>query len=164
MIDLVDYVSALIVANDGQIVGKTRLQKMTYLLEAKSIGFGIEFDYHDFGPYSAEVAFAADDAESLGYIDTEERFGYHSVPYTVFKSTSVAPSFDDNAKIDRIRVALGVMAPYSALVLELAATAAYLERSGYTETRWDEVRKRKPLKATDDRVESAKGLLKELDL
>ena len=164
MMDLVDYVSALVRLSDETIVGKTRLQKTAYLLEAKELGFDLSFDYHNFGPFSAELAFATDDAESLGYISTEKHLGYHSVPYTVFHSTDQAPEFEDGDDLDARREAVGTMNRYSALVLELAATAVYLKRNGYAGSVWKEVRRRKRLKATRDRVRAAKDLLDSLEL
>jgi hypothetical protein len=56
------------------------------------------------------------------------------------------------------------MRRYPAEVLELAATAVYLREHGYPETSWDEVRVRKPLKATDARLAQAKALVGELKL
>ena len=98
MMDLVDYLGAMVRLIGGEVVGKTRLQKTAYLLEAKGVGFrDVDFDYHNYGPFSSEVAFAAEDAESLGYLKTEERQGFHAIPYTVFRSTDQAPQFDDSA-------------------------------------------------------------------
>ena len=163
--DLVDYLVAIVRLGGGEVAGKTRLQKIAYLLEAKGIGFGdIDFDYHNYGPFSSEVAFAADDAESLGYLETEERQGIHAVPYTVFRSTDRAPKFDDNADTKTRVAALELMNSNSALVLELAATAVYLKRYGYNENCWEEVEKRKPLKATPQRRKLAERLLSELEL
>ena len=165
MMDQSDYVSAIVRLAGGEIVGKTRLQKIAYLLQAKGSGFrDVEFDYHNFGPYSAELAFAAEDAESLGFLSMEERTGYHSVPYTVFRSTDCAARLDNCEEIKACKADLEVMSGYSALVLELAATAIYLKRNGYAEDFWEEVRKRKSLKATQPRVRQAKKLLKQLDL
>ena len=96
MTDLVDYLSSMVLLGGGEVVGKTRLQKMAYLLEAKGIGFGsLDFDYHSYGPFSSELAFAAEDAESLGFLVTEEHPGFHEVPYTVFKTTEKASQFHD---------------------------------------------------------------------
>lgn len=163
--DAPDYVGALIRLNGGEIVGKTRLQKITYLLEAKGLGSGLlDFDYHNYGPFSAELAFAADDAESLGYIKTEDRPGFHEVPYTVFTSKDKAPTFEEDSDTDARRDALQQMSDYSALVLELAATAVYLKKNGYPDRHWDEVKRRKPLKATPERLEQAKRLVAKLGL
>ena len=161
MMNVVDYVAALVRLNGGRIVGKTRLQKTVFLMEAKGGGIGFDFDYHNYGPFSSDVAFAADDAEALGYIETETDFGAHEVPYTIFTSTDAPPTFDDEATEIR-RSALEVMGRYSALVLELAATAKYLEDHGYPESSWQELESRKPLKASSERIEKAKNLLMEL--
>jgi hypothetical protein len=56
------------------------------------------------------------------------------------------------------------MGRFSALVLELAATAVYLREHGYREDYWEEVKRRKPLKASLERLEQAKRLLIQLDL
>ena len=164
MMDLADYVGALVLLNGGKIVGKTRLQKTAYLLEASSIGFGIDFDYHDYGPFSAELAFAADDAESLEYIETNLHPGFHSVPYTIFESTDEAPKFEKGKLTDARRKALEAMKGCSALILELAATAVFLKENGYRTNSWDEVRKRKPSKATPDLLKQAKKLISDLRL
>lgn len=156
--NVVDYVAALVRLNGGQLVGKTRLQKTVFLLEAKGVGIGFDFDYHNYGPFSSDVAFAADDAEALGFIETKTNFGAHEVPYTIFTSTDAAPTFDDKASETR-RLALEMMGRYSALVLELAATAKYLEEHGYPENQWEELERRKPLKATPERIKKAKDLL-----
>ena len=165
MQDLVDYLSCIIRLSGGEVVGKTRLQKMAYLLEAKGVGFGnINFDYHSYGPFSAELAFAADDAESLGYIETEERSGFHEIPYTVFKATEKEPEIDDGAETETRKAAIEVMGNYTALELELAATAVYLKKNGYLDGCWEEVQKRKPLKATSERIERAKQVIADLNL
>ena len=165
MMDQSDYVSAIVRLAGGEIVGKTRLQKIAYLLQTKGSGFrNMDFDYHNFGPYSAELSFAAEDAESLGYLTTEERAGYHSVPYTVFRSTDCAAKLDDREEMKACKADLEVMSGYSALVLELAATAIYLKRNGYAEHFWEEVLKRKSLKATQPRIRHAKKLLRQLNL
>ena len=165
MMDLVDYIGALVRLSGGEVVGKTRLQKIAYLLEVKNVGFDdIEFDYHNYGPYSSELAFAADDAESLGYLTTEERSGFHSVPYTVFKSTEKSPTFKNSKKTKEREAALNLMNDYSALLLELAATAIYLKTNGFAESYWDEVEKRKPLKAIPKKRKQAEELIAALGL
>ena len=165
MMDLVDYVGALIRLNDGKVVGKTRLQKIVYLLEMAGVGHkDIDFDYHNYGPFSSELAFAADDAESLGYIKTKEHQGHHAVPYTVFRSTEHAPAFDESELTEERADALTLMNECSALVLEIAATAVYLKNNGYDKTYWDEVKRRKPLKTTEKRKLAAERLIENLGL
>ena len=168
MKDLVDYLSSIIRLVGGEVVGKTRLQKMAYLLEAKGVGFGdIVFDYNNYGPFSAELAFAADDAESMGYIETKERQGVHAVPCKIFRSTyqvSEEDSEEGRGDIETRKDALKLMNDYSTLELELAATAVYLKENGYPDEFWEEVKKRKPLKATPKRKERADQLIAALNL
>lgn len=164
MNDIVDDVAALIALNGGEVVGKTRLQKIFYLLEAMELGFDLDFDYKDFGPFSVELAFAADDAEALGLIESEERPGFHAVPYTIFRATASAPVFNDLDFSERCKSALEKMRGYSSLTLELAATAVFLRENGYPDDFWEEVRVRKAIKATPDRIKKANQLIKRLGL
>ena len=163
MTDLADQVAGLIKLNDGRIVGKTRLQKVAYLLEAKKLGMGIEFDYHNFGPFSEDLALAADDAVALGFVHANEQYGFHSVPYTIYSAAEKCPAFD-SGDVRARKSALNTMNEYSALVLELAATAIYLKNNGYPQEYWNEVKRRKPLKATSELISSAKELNSRLKL
>ena len=56
------------------------------------------------------------------------------------------------------------MASVSDVVLELAATMVFLQRNGYAKGFVEEVRERKPLKATEDRLDRAQKLIKKLGL
>lgn len=164
MMDLIDSVAALIQLAGGEVYGKTRLQKIAYLLEAKGIGLGLDFDYHNYGPFSAELAFAADDAESLDYIKIDTQPGDYAIPFTIFRSLEDAPRFEDPEDRRSKEQALEVIKPYSSLVLELAATAIYLRENGYPGTYWDEVSKRKASKARPDLLDKAKDLIEKLGL
>ncbi len=162
--DLEEYAAAVVHVAGGQVVGKTRLQKIAYLLEEMGLGFGLDFDYHNFGPFSAELAFAVNDAEALGYLETREKYGYHEVPYTTFEALPEAPKFEEDAKQSDRQEAVKTMEEYSAVVLELAATAVYLERNGYDDSAWEEVEKRKAVKATEPRLSAARNLVQSLRL
>lgn len=160
----IEFVSAIISLNGGEVVGKTRLQKVVFLLDAMGYECGAEFDYHNYGPYCSELAFATDDAEALGYITTANKQGYHAVPYTVFTSAGDPPrDWALQDKAEEIQEALVVMNGYSAIVLELAATAVYLRDNGYDDF-WSEVSRRKATKASDARIEEAKRLIGELEV
>lgn len=58
-------------------------------------------------------------------------------------STEASWTLRDLRQFAERREALGVMERYSAVVLELAATAMYLQRNGYDSSAWKEVEKRK---------------------
>lgn len=165
MPDLATNLAYLVALNGGELVGKTRLQKLCYLLDACGAGLDVAFDYHHYGPFSAELAFAADDAEALGLLCTEQRHGFHGVPYTVFKSTDEQGFMEepDPARATRQRC-LDIMRHYSALVLELAATLVFLERQEQVEKAWEELKRRKAAKVNEERLDQVRQLLGELGL
>ena len=164
MSNFVEAVAAIIRLNGGEIVGKTRLQKTFYLLEVSGLGFGMSFDYHKYGPFCSDLIFAADDAVALGYLTTGEYVGHHQVPYKTFGATDTAPDLSGDNNAEARRHALASMKNYSALQLELAATAVYLRKNGHPEDNWEVVKYRKPLKAREDQVSKAKELIAELGL
>ncbi len=153
-----DTVAELVALNGGRLVGRTRLQKSVYLLQACGINLGFDFDYHHYGPYSEELASAARDAEALGMVDVEWKNSYGN-DYAVFRSNvavSDFPNFDNAAEVLRI------LSKYEATVLELAATADFLRKNGYENDPWEEVKRRKASKVTAQRLDQSRALLNEL--
>jgi uncharacterized protein YwgA len=61
----VNTVRRIVKLNGGRLTGKTRLQKSAYFLESYDVGFGLEFEYHHYGPYSEELASLAEDARDF---------------------------------------------------------------------------------------------------
>lgn len=166
MTGLAEYVGSLVHMLGGSLVGKTRLQKLCYLLDTMGLGPNekpsIAFCYHNYGPFSADVAAAADDAEALGYIRSSQARGYHQVPYTIFSAADAAPKFEDE-RLERRKQAAERMQAVSAIELELAATAVYLRDRGYDDF-WQELQVRKPKKATSPRIEKVRKLLADLQV
>ena len=62
----------LIALHGGQVVGRTRLQKRTYLLHRCGGDFGLNFVYHHYGPYSFDLADGLTDARAEGLIEIKE--------------------------------------------------------------------------------------------
>ncbi|WP_407170101.1 hypothetical protein [Bradyrhizobium sp. ORS 111] len=153
-----DTVAELIALNGGKLVGRTRLQKSVYLLQACGINLGFDFDYHHYGPFSEELATAALDAEALGMVDVEWKMSYGN-EYAIFKSNAPISDFPD---FDKAGEVLKVLGKYEATVLELAATADFLRKNGYGSDAWEETRRRKASKITPQRLEQSKALLHEL--
>ncbi len=56
----------------GRVVGRTKLQKIAYLLEATGLGEGFSFEYRHYGPYSEELTSAARSARLLGLLTEDE--------------------------------------------------------------------------------------------
>jgi len=158
MRELVRIVSAA----DGELVGRTRLQKTAFLLELAGLGSGYEFKYKHYGPFSDELASAVDLAPLLfDFREDQKRSGWGGT-YSVF--TSAAPY--DGKEGDAYRQLVSLAKRANPIELELAATAAYLASVGDDDP-WGETVRRKPEKAAGGKIEHAKALyvrLKELEL
>lgn len=140
----------------GRVVGRTRLQKIAYLLELGGLGDGFSFEYRHYGPYSDDLAAAARKAGLLGLIDEEENPAVWGGFYSVFSTDRAA---DDNVPPARAELARAA-ANADPIELELAATAAFL--ASESETPWEETAERKPEKASEERLASAKALYRTL--
>jgi uncharacterized protein len=83
-----DKAAAIIRDAGGKLVGRTRLQKIGYLLELTGLGEGFHFRYKHYGPHSEELAAAARDANALGLIVEQECPASWGGLYSVFTSCS----------------------------------------------------------------------------
>src|SRR3954462_9618768 len=116
-----EKVGAIVRDAGGQIVGRTRLQKIGYLLQLAGLGERFPFAYRHYGPFSEELASAARDANALGLISEEEHPATWGGFYSVFTTRQLGRSEDVNpARLSLVREA----AVASSIELELAATAA----------------------------------------
>ncbi|WP_442186275.1 hypothetical protein [Rhizobium leguminosarum] len=157
--DLPEIVTKVVNLNNNRLVGKTRLQKTFYFLEELDAGFGLTFDYYHYGPYSEDLNIATQDAEALGLLNVDWKSTSAGTNYAIFYS-KIRPEEED---IDKRRVKiLQVLDQYDSISIELAATADYLEKNGYGSEAWLETEARKPEKASTDRIDRAKNILKEL--
>ena len=166
-----DIVVDLIALNDGKLIGRTRLQKESYLLDRCGADFGLRFTYHHYGPYCFDLAGGIDSARAEERIHIKEQLGRHGVPYAIFQSRNETeqPSRLGKLSADEARTRLKSMKKASDIVLELAATIVFLRddwdyyNKGKTDP-VDETKARKPLKATEERIASALELLRGLGL
>lgn len=150
-------VAAIIADAGGRVVGRTRLQKIAYLLTVTGMEDGLTFGYKHYGPYSEDLASAARLANLLGDLDETEHTTSWGGSYSVFTAQPPADAGGDN---DRRQFATAA-ANSDAVELELAATAVFLAREGFQDP-WSETARRKPEKADADRLERAKNLLRTL--
>jgi uncharacterized protein len=160
MVDAFD-IAKLIYLNGGQLVGKTRLQKSAYFLEARDAGFGVDFSYYRFGPYSEELSNSTDDALALSLLNIDWKESQTGTHYAVFYN--ISPSFKEDIKDRLRRRILDILKRYSAVEVELAATADFLRHNGYTSDPWAETQRRKASKVDSTRLAHAKRLLDELE-
>jgi uncharacterized protein len=155
-------VACIVRLNGGRLIGKTRLQKSVYFLEALGAGFGFDFSYHHYGPYSEELANLTDDAKALGLLKIKWHTSQDGSEYAVFEDTEEDLEEEDEEANEKREGILRVLKEYSAVELELAATADFLSKHGYQNDPWAETRRRKGSKLTDERMGRAKELLREL--
>ena len=158
MTDVARGVAEVVALSGGELVGKTRLQKSVYFLEARHVGYGFDFSYHYYGPYSEELSDASTDASALNYISFDWKAGRH--PFAVYQSKI---EMKPDGLAERRKRILDVLSKYDSVVLELAATADYLKSAGFDEDPWIEVRRRKGDKVTEARIGKANELLQAVD-
>jgi uncharacterized protein len=162
MISPDDVAVSIVSFNGGQLIGRTRLQKTAFLLERCGMGSGLEFEYRHYGPFSVDLARGCDDADFDGRLAMVEKPGSREMPYTVFKTSELAPDHLGNISGPDVRALLTAMARYSDIVLEVAATIVYLRDLSGDPV--EEVKILKPHKATDQRISQAKELIRQLRL
>ena len=150
-------ISAIVRDAGGQIVGRTRLQKVAYLLVVTGLESNLAFSYKHYGPYSEDVAVAARREQLLGHLSEIEQTAHWGGSYSVYsvetdatiQSSSIRKSFTETA------------AKANAVELELAATAVFLAKEGYSDP-WAETEARKPEKSENGHIAGARRLLERL--
>lgn len=155
-----DWEKAAAIVRDagGRIVGRTKLQKVAYLLELVGLGAGFQFEYRHYGPYSEDLADAIQTADIFDLVAEEERQADWGGVYSIFTAT---PAAGDRAQGDRAAFAERA-AQIGAVALELAATAAYLSDVENCDDPWAETARRKPEKASRGQLEEAKKAYRQL--
>lgn len=139
----------------GEVTGRTKLQKLVFLIELSGHGFGVPFEYKHYGPYSEELAEAVNAATLFGYMsETKERTNWGGF-YSVYKISEEQPNTSSDNSVRAQIASIAVKA--NAVELELAATAAFLAKENF-EDPWAETRLRKPVKCTEKRLAKAKEL------
>ncbi len=152
-----EAVYEIVAAAGGRLVGKTRLQKTAYILEISELGFGFSFSYHYFGPYSHDVTASTADARADCLVEEREEVASWGGAYSVF----LADVANRQCKDERFECIIQIASRADPVALELAATAAFLKLEGFDDA-WAETSRRKPSKATDDRLRGARELWAQL--
>jgi uncharacterized protein len=139
----------------GRVVGRTRFQKMAFILEAAGLGSGFPFKYKHYGPYSEELSNASRTAAILGLLNETESPASWGGSFSTYEVT-VPP--DPSVPESRRRIAQETVSA-DAIELELAATALFLflKRIGPSDA-WSETGRRKPEKSAGGRLDQARAL------
>lgn len=149
----------ILIENNGELVGKTRLQKTVYFLQELQLVDDFEFSYHHYGPFSDIVASSMNRAlyyDEVCEVPKVSSFGNNIISYQVNSNSNS----NNPARVD----VLNTLKSYSSVVLELAATALFLDKNGFKGGSWDETAIRKAGKVTPQRITDATNLLQELKL
>lgn len=155
--DLASRVAAIVRDAGGQVVGRTKLQKLTYLLVVSGLEDDVRFLYKHYGPYSDFISTAARDANLLGLLREKEELASWGGTYSVYSVDSQPGQDVPTARIELASIAVAA----DAVELELAATALFLAKEGRGDA-WLETERRKPEKAANGRLERAKALYQKL--
>ncbi len=155
--ELANRIAAVVRDSGGRVVGRTKLQKLTYFLVASGLEDDVPFLYKHYGPYSETVAVAAREAHLLGLMHEREDLAAWGGTYSIF-TTEGQPEV--NVPAPRLQLAQFAAAA-DAVELELAATALFLFREGRPDA-WQETERRKPEKATSGRLDRARVLYQQL--
>lgn len=150
-------VAAIIVDAGGRVVGRTRLQKIAYLLTVTGMESGLSFSYKHYGPYSEDLATAARLGNLLGWLHEVEQPTAWGGTYSIFTAheQAMVPMNERRCQFAK------ATADSDAVELELAATAVFLAQEGYSDP-WAETARRKPDKIDGGRLDKARELLRVL--
>jgi len=142
----------------GQVVGRTKLQKVAYLLELAGFGAGFKFEYRHYGPFSEDLANAIRLADAFGLVTETERVANWGGCYSIYSATA-----DAGARVEGPRSTFCERAAkIDPVELELAATAAFLNVVEGCKDPWEETARRKPEKVGGRRIERAKEAYRNL--
>ncbi|PCJ85710.1 MAG: hypothetical protein COA52_15905 [Hyphomicrobiales bacterium] len=141
----------------GKIVGRTRLQKIAYLLMVTGLDNSFRFAYKHYGPFSEQLAFSAKFGALFGALVEHQDKTAWGAMYSTYTVAAGVDTVEANPR--HLLASIAVEA--DSIELELAATAVFLFRDGYDDA-WKETAQRKPEKSTKVRLANAKKLLEQL--
>jgi uncharacterized protein YwgA len=116
-------------------VGKTKLQKLAYLLqEVYGVDLGCNFYLHQYGPYSEEVDKGIESLSVMGYLRVDpdpDGYGFHVTPQMPpdeeFESAAEGATASLKDVLDKV-------GSREAWELEAISTICYLHRQGLDES------------------------------
>jgi uncharacterized protein YwgA len=151
----VSTLSELIRASGGSIVGRTRLQKMVYLLEVAGFVSGFDFEYRHYGPYSEDLSNATFCGRLQGLISEEERPASWGGSYSIFSSIGERPQLGNS-----MQQFIDITVSANPIALELAATALFVAINEKGQEVWARTAQLKPEKL--QHLEDARAIYSKL--
>ena len=122
----------------GKIIGRVRLQKLTYLTTCIDDDVDFDFDYYHYGPYSDDLTEEIDDAIIDKIITEEIRQKRNGLgKYSIFNlKNSDTPTDNDDRK-----TFLQKAKEIDALYMELLATALFLHNEKPKKNPWGKIKR-----------------------
>ena len=144
----------------GELVGRTRLQKVACLAWMAGLLDTFKFEYRHYGPFSEGLAGSMEIAAGLEYVEEEEVRADWGGWYSIYRKTLQTPHGSDSVRSRFVTEA----AKIGPILLELMATAAFLNRAEGLDgpAAWAETERRKPDKAANGRLAAAKAAYRQL--
>ena len=86
--DIREFIALTLLAADGEVQGKTKLQKLTYFMGVLTDKLDeLGYRAHFYGPYSDDVAYAVGQLRSIGVLDQNEtEWGYDQRGFEIKRS------------------------------------------------------------------------------
>jgi hypothetical protein len=144
----------------GELIGRTRLQKVACLAKLAGLLDTFEFEYRHYGPFSERLATSMDIAAGLRIVEEQDKRTAWGGSYSIYRETDRTPKGDNPIRCQFVTEA----AKIGAIQLELAATAAFLHVDEGLDgpEAWAETARRKPEKAQQGRLEAAQTAYRRL--
>ena len=145
-----DLVLAIIAAlPDRKITGKKRLQKVAFLLKTAGVRCDAHFSIQDYGPFSREIAAAAQSLVLKGRIEErEEPIGVSNTFVTVYRLRGIADNTIRPLQ-EKYKRLLRRLEDFPTVDLEVAATLQFFKSAGLaTEAARRKTIELKPVKTT----------------
>jgi uncharacterized protein len=164
MSNIQELVVDVVALSGGRLVGRTRMQKTIYLLDARGLNSGAAYYYYNFGPFSDDVADGISDSKFTGALleKTGNRQSDGS-PFSIFETEKPAEQVIGlgNLRAEEAKDLLQQLGAVSSTVLELASTIHWLVTVEKVADWRTELKRRKGAKTEGGRVNRAVGLLSE---
>lgn len=165
MSTLPELIIDIISLSGRKLVGRTRLQKTVYLLDACGLNSGASYYYYNFGPFSDDVANGISDGKFSDLI--QEETSYRQIdgsPFSIFKTQKTPDTIRKlgSLNVEKAKQMLEKLNSTSAVVLELAATIHWLQFIERVPDWRTELQRRKGSKTGNGRADQAQSLLNEM--
>ncbi|XID91609.1 YwgA family protein [Paenibacillaceae bacterium WGS1546] len=116
----------------NSVYGRKKVQKMVHLLETSGTELPFKYEYHFYGPYSAEVQEEIGFLVQQGFLDEIKHDGAYEYVITDRGKTFKSMLEEDGGyRIEIKESLLNSMADESSQFLEMVSTYAFLIDSGY---------------------------------